>query len=244
MTDRRAGSGRRGLPRPGELPGVPLHERFSVGADVEVLVQSGIRLADLGLAVLEQQPVPLVGPEAGEVQPDDHALVRQSVTTERVAHRPERHVRIEVLRGDLEPPSSPLAEGLADLEQIVARARELVPVTAPLRLRRRLDHAEAFELLEPLAEHGAGEPGGTVEDLAEGLTAQIHVADDQRRPTLGEDLRATGDRAVLAVGPHERSVPRHPTAVKSGFLTSKSRSLTSPGCPPMLRCTCRPEEER
>ena len=41
---------------PRQLPGVPLHERFGVGGDVEVLVQTGIRLADLGLAVLEQQP--------------------------------------------------------------------------------------------------------------------------------------------------------------------------------------------
>jgi hypothetical protein len=235
MRDRGAGSGSRGGLLPGQLAGVPLHERFGVGGDVEVLVQTGIGLADLGLAVLEQQPVPLVGPEAGEVQPDDHALVRESVTAERVAHRPQRHERIEVLGGDLEPTSSPLAEGLADLEQIVTRARELVSVTAPLRLRCRLDNAEALELLEPLREQGAGEPGRTLEDLAEGLTAQMQVADDQRRPALSEDLRATGDRAVLAVGPYERSVPRHPTVVKSRFLTSKSRSLTSSRCGSMLR---------
>src|SRR6266542_1706290 len=197
--------------------------------------QLGICLANLGLAVLEQQPVPLARPEAGEIQPDDHALVRESVTTERVAHRPQRHERIEVLGDDLEPTSSPLAEGLADLEQIIARRRELVSVTAPLRLGCHLDDAEAFELPEPLREQGAGESGRTLEDLAEGLTAQMQVADDQRRPTLSEDLRATGDRAVLAVGPHERSVPRHPTVVKSRFLTSKSRSLTSSRCTSMLR---------
>ena len=102
---------------------MPLDEGFGVGGDVEVFVEAGVRLADLGLAVLEQQPVPLVGPEAREVEPDDHALVGESVPAERVAHRPQRHERIEVLRGDLEPPSSPLAEGLADPEQIVARAR-------------------------------------------------------------------------------------------------------------------------
>src|SRR4029450_11231145 len=62
---------------PGQLPGVPLHERFGVGGDVEILVQTGIGLANPGLAVLEQQPVPLVGPEAGEVQPDDHAPARE-----------------------------------------------------------------------------------------------------------------------------------------------------------------------
>ncbi len=220
--------------RPRQLPEVPLHERLGVGGDVEVL-GTGIRPADLGLAVREQHPVPLVGPEAGEVEPDDDTPVGESVTTERVAHRPQDHERIEVLGGDLEPTRSPLAEALTDLEQVVARARELVSVPAALCLRCRLDDAEAFELLEPLREERAGEPGRTFQDLAEGLTAQVQVADDQRRPTLGEDLRATGDRAVLAVRPHERSVPRHSTAVKSRFRTSKSRSLTSSGCTSMSR---------
>src|SRR5262249_34670991 len=91
----------------------------------------------------------------------------------------------------------------------------------------RLDDAEAFELLEPLGEQGAGEPGRAGEDFAEGFAAQMHVADDQRRPALGEDLRAAGDRAVLAVGPHEHSVLRFSAGVKSRFFTSKSRSLTS-----------------
>jgi hypothetical protein len=108
-------------------------------------------------------------------------------------------------------------------------------VTAPLRLGCHLDDAEALELLEPLREQGVGEPRCTLQDLAEALTAQVQVADDQRRPTLGEDLRATGDGAVLAVGPHEGSVLRHPTVVKSRFLTSKSRSLTVARCTSMLR---------
>ena len=55
----------------------------------------------------------------------EHALSRglaANIPAERVAHRPQRHERIEVLGGDLEPTSSPLAERLADLEQIMARA--------------------------------------------------------------------------------------------------------------------------
>ena len=59
-------------------------------------------------------------------------------------------------------------------------------MTAALRLRCRLDDAEALELLEPLREQGAREPGRPLKDLAEGLTTQMQVADDQRRPTLGE----------------------------------------------------------
>ena len=87
-------------------------------------------------------------------------------------------------------------------------------------------------MLKPLGEHGAGEPGRTLEDFAECLTAQMQVADDQRRPTFSKDLRTTGDGTVLAVGPHQRSVPRGPTCVKSRFLTSKSRWVPSLRCRP------------
>jgi hypothetical protein len=52
---------------PGELAGVPPDEGFRVGGDVEVFVESGVGLADLGLAVLEQQPVPLTGLSDGVI---------------------------------------------------------------------------------------------------------------------------------------------------------------------------------
>src|SRR4029450_2936901 len=73
---------------PGQLPGVPPHERFGVGGEGEILVQTGKGCLSLCRAWRGRTPVPLVGPEAGEVQPDDHAPARESVATERVAHRP------------------------------------------------------------------------------------------------------------------------------------------------------------
>src|SRR5262245_53960500 len=60
----------------------------------------------------------------------------------------------------------------------------------------------------------------------------MEVADDQRRPTLGEDLRAAGNGAVLAVGPHRCSVASREPAVKSRFLASKSRLRPSRRSPP------------
>jgi hypothetical protein len=39
---------------PGELAGVPLGEGFGFRRDVEVLVEAGVRLADLGVPVLDQ----------------------------------------------------------------------------------------------------------------------------------------------------------------------------------------------
>jgi hypothetical protein len=58
--------------------------------------------------------------------------------------------RIEVLRCDLEPPRTPLAERLADREEVMTRGRQLVVVPAPVGLGCRLDDAKPFELLEPL----------------------------------------------------------------------------------------------
>ena len=87
---------------------------------------------------------------AGEVEADDDASIRKPVSAERVAHRPQRHEGVEVLGGDLEPTCTPLTERLANLEEIVARGRELVVVPASARLGCRLDDADAFELPEPL----------------------------------------------------------------------------------------------
>ena len=40
--------------RPGELTGVPFDEGFGLGRDEEVLVEARVRLADLGVSVLDQ----------------------------------------------------------------------------------------------------------------------------------------------------------------------------------------------
>src|SRR4029077_13259794 len=155
---------------------------FGFRGDVEVLVEAGTRLADFGLSVLDQQPVPLGALAAGEVEADNDASGREPVSAEHVAHRPEGHKGIEVLGGDFEPVGAPLAERPADREQVLTRARELVVAPAPVKLGCRLDDTEPFEMLEPLREQGAGEPGRALQDLTEASATQVQVADDQWRP--------------------------------------------------------------
>jgi hypothetical protein len=151
-----------------------------------------------------------------EVEADDDASIREPVSAQRVAHRPQSHEWIEVLRGDLEPACPPLAERLADPEEVVACRRELVVVPAPVGLGCRLDDTEPFELLEALREQGAGKPRRTLQDLAEASAAKVQVADDQRCPALGEDLGATSDGAVLFL---TTPVLRTRLRLKSRFLT-------------------------
>ena len=64
--------------RPGELAGVPFDEGFDFRRDVEVLVEAGIRLADLGVSELDEQPIALTARAAGEVEADDDASIRQA----------------------------------------------------------------------------------------------------------------------------------------------------------------------
>jgi hypothetical protein len=145
---------------PAGLAGVPLDERFGVRSDVEVFVEAGVLLADLGVSVLDEQPVSLVALAAGEIKADDDSAIQKSVAAESVAHRPQGHKWIEVLGSDLEPAGTPLAERSADPEEVATRGRELVLAPAPTQLGCRLDDAEPFELLEPLGEQGAGRVQG------------------------------------------------------------------------------------
>ena len=116
---------------PGELAGVPLDEGFGFRRDVEILVEAGVRLADLGFSVLDQEPVQLRALAAGEVEAYDDASIGQPVPAQRVAHRPQGHERIEVLGSDLEPAGTPLAERRTDLEEVMTGGRELVVAPVP-----------------------------------------------------------------------------------------------------------------
>src|SRR5262245_50755121 len=52
---------------PRELAGVPFDEGFGVRRDVEVLVDAGARLADLGVSELDEEPIALMARAASEV---------------------------------------------------------------------------------------------------------------------------------------------------------------------------------
>ena len=53
---------------PGELASVPFDEGFGFRRDVEVLVEAGVRLADLGVSELDEQPIAFTAWAAGEVE--------------------------------------------------------------------------------------------------------------------------------------------------------------------------------
>src|SRR3546814_15246130 len=62
---------------PGELAGVPFDEGFGFRRDVEVLLEVGVRLADLGIPELDAQQIPHTARPAGEVATADDASSRE-----------------------------------------------------------------------------------------------------------------------------------------------------------------------
>jgi hypothetical protein len=49
---------------------VPFDEGFGLRRDVEVLVEAGVRLTDLGVSELDEEPIALTARAAGEVEAD------------------------------------------------------------------------------------------------------------------------------------------------------------------------------
>src|SRR5688500_20195577 len=94
---------------------------------------------------------------------------------------------------------------------------------ASLGLGSRHHNTEPFELLESLREQRSGESGRALQNLIEVSAAKVEVADDQRCPALGEDLRATGTRAVLTVRAHDASIARSRPVVRYRFWTRRPR---------------------
>src|SRR5687768_9211307 len=68
---------------PGEVAGVPSDERLGFRRDVEILVEAGVCLADLGVSELYEQPVTLTVRTTGEVEADDDASIREPVSAKR-----------------------------------------------------------------------------------------------------------------------------------------------------------------
>src|SRR6185295_13756662 len=77
--------------------------------------------------------------------------------------------------------------------QVIFRSQSPLPA---------LDNPDRFELLEPSTEQAPRYQRNSAVQIAEMRAAEQQLAQDQRRPALGKDLGAFGDRAILAVAFH------------------------------------------
>ena len=186
---------------------VDVDQACRVGAGDDVLDVSGPLGAQLRGRLAQQQPVIVPGP-VPQLEPHDDRPVGQLPGIDQLSGRPQDVGRILVVRLDLQPAGTPLAHRLAHRLEILALFGQPVGPAAPGGDALALDDPVPLQGAEPLGQQRGRDSGRALPDLGEGPASVEQVPDDDRRPSLREQLRGARDRAELAVGPHASSVAR------------------------------------
>ena len=196
--------------RPPDPPHVPAGEgQRVVDGHHQVVAEAGVEAADLHLPPLGQQPEAHPPGLADELEAHHHPPVGEQVAAEeRLRPGPQHDVGVGVLAVHLRPALGPAADGLQHPGQVPAGRRRLVERPTAVRLGADLHHPGPLQLAQAPGQQRPRQPGCAGGDLVEGPAAEQQVAKDDRRPALGEDLRAPRDRAELAVAAHGQSLDR------------------------------------
>ena len=165
----------------------------------------------------------------GVVELDDDPAGGQPLGVDPPVHPPRQRdrvdlVRVELVEQPLRPPTA-RAPSTHRLEVLAGRG-EVVLVAPPGRRRPGLDDALALEVPQPLHQQRARDAGQAAGDVVEPGVAEHQLADDQRRPAVGEHLAGQGDRAEVCrsrARAHRRT-PRPPGSPES--VLARSRSWT------------------
>src|SRR5262249_4642809 len=175
---------------------------------------------------------------AAELEPHDHSSRGQVGYVDPAVHGPDQQHRIEVARRELlgGVTLAPLAEALHDLAELVPGLGQLILPTASGCERRALDHARVFQLVQTLRQEGARDQRHPAADLVESPGTGEQLAQDQRCPSLGEDLAGHGDRAELTIALHGLDCSQPPGQRQVHFLVlegpgAQSIVLTKGGKP-------------
>jgi hypothetical protein len=113
------------------------------------------------------------------------------------AHEPHEQSRVEVFGPKVggREVVPPLAERDDHRPERHAGVGEVVLGSGPA-----LEQPGALKGRQPLGQQGPGDPRQPSMQVVEAMAAGEQLAEDERCPSLGEDLRAERDRAELSVG--------------------------------------------
>lgn len=209
---------------------MPFGQCPRLGFDDHVLSEAGMMQTHLRTLGVEDDPETRTGAaQRREVEADHHASWRQAVEREVPMHPcVQHHAQVEVLRRELDPALTPRAHRRHDVGEVVTRLARPIDETAAVGVRCRLDHADALELPESFRQDRARDARRPFGDLGERRGAVQQVPQDDRGPTLGEDLRRPRDRASIgrrSAYPECRS-HRHAALVHFSSFTRRLEGLT------------------
>src|SRR5262245_17804818 len=199
-------------------------ERPLVDAHDEVDLAPGVVVAELGLRPVDHEPVDLGVGE--ELEADRDRSSGEAVRPEDRVDGGHEVGGIAVLLPELDPVLGPDAQLVEDRLELAPRRGRVVLPTPPLAVGASLDDAGVLERPEPRREEALADPPDAVLDLAEVVAVEEDdLAQDQRRPALGDDLAGQGDRTHLLVL-HRREYAPLVARARCRNCTSNSRSRT------------------
>ena len=210
---------------------VPLGQCQRLRLDDEVWLEPRIFSADLRPVSVDEEPEPPAAPGLiGELKLDDHPMLREAIVLKvPIAPRPQHDEWVDVLGRQVQPAFPPRPKCAQEVPQILTRLGGVIQRASSGGVRCAPYDPYPLQLAETGGEEGSGEAWCAVGELSEGGASVQEVAEDDGCPSLGEDLGGSGDRAVLAVAAHVRSVAVQGTAYQSIFCTSSDSEQADGG---------------
>src|SRR5262245_34380124 len=177
--------------REGKMTETHTGQRLDGGVNLQIHLVAGIEETEIDLGPMEHEPERAVR-VSSESEEDDDAVLGQFVDPHHSSQRPHEEVGIEMLVGEIlaGPPIAPDAERIDHCTQLAAGDGEAVLVAVTIPYRELLDNAGSQQRVQPPRQEISRHPRDATLDVAEPSTAHEQFAQDERRPTLGEDLRA------------------------------------------------------
>src|SRR5215475_5300197 len=200
---------------------------LQVGRNVETHLKSWVGGTKIDLLpVADQPPSTLRRRQIGKIEL--HAgPARERVDFDAAAHVPHQQGDVEFIAhiSGTEPALAPFAQLADDRREFPPRLGEVI--LRPLRPVLALDHPNLLELLQSQAEQASRHQRNAAVKIAELRAAAQQFAQHKRRPALGEDFGALGDRAELTVAFHH-PLHRAPTSAQNRrvWLAHKSKFWT------------------
>lgn len=189
------------------LPETHASERDDGSLDLESHLVTGILDAEIDLGAMQNEPVESIV-DSPKSEHQDDTLRRQGVDAHQSSQRPHQKVGIEVLGFEVLacPIVAPCSEGLDHRAERTTGDRQAIRVPMFTLGVDLLDDSTAAQRLQSLREKIPRDSRDAAVEIGEATFADQQLAQDKRRPTLGEDLGAKRNGTELPIAGHDSNV--------------------------------------
>ena len=145
---------------------------------------------------------------AAKIELDHDPASRNRIECNTPAHPPQEDNRIEFVRARIakRPTRSPFSKEIDESLEFASSCRQSIFGPLAARSNPSLKYSGSLQPPQPLDEKRTGHVGKTAFKLIEMINIGKKLADNEHRPTVGENFRRPGHRTVLPITVHVLSV--------------------------------------